>query len=106
METVEGPGVVGETPILERLSMEEEALTDVWTGIPTSLLFAAHREVFEKLFSYTSSTSFQSERGVMKGSFRMIPGSAAAPAGEAFEAEVAPFLCQYLEEERLRYGEW
>ena len=103
-DVVEGDGVIGEYPLLQRLTNAEERSTDPSHGVSNCELLPA---TCSKLFFYASQTSFKSVMGgTMRGYFTFVPGSLDAPEGPPFDVTVAPFTCKYDAETKRLYGEW
>ena len=80
VDNVEGDGVIGEQPILQRQG------TARGDGVPS---------VYR--FQYSSCVEFRSTRGEMGGYFTFVPGTIQNPIGKPFKVVVAPFTCAYDE---------
>lgn len=104
-DEVRGPGVIGQTPVLHRMTSEESNVTHATAGNVSYVeLQDRHRGAWAKMFFYASGTHFRSPRGSMRGEFRFVCRSPEAE-GSVIHAAVAEFYCVYDAESRYRFGE-
>lgn len=87
-EIVDGPAVVGEYPLLKRSEGEDGAF---------EYQSFTRTEAAEGYVQDGEFVPFGHVRGVMKGSFQMVPGSLSEETGEQFDATVPEFVLRIPE---------